>query len=61
MTTTLHVGPIKQAGVAEEAILIETLTLLRSACFFLDELLGILIHSLQFFNSSPETKLIYRS
>ena len=27
-------GPIKQAGVAEEAVLIRTLTLLPSACFF---------------------------
>ena len=32
---------------------------IASCLFFLEEFLSILIRSLQFFNSSPETKLIY--
>ena len=60
MTTILQTGPVKQAGVAEEPVLIEPshYCLLLS---FLEEFLSMLKCSLQFLNSSPETKLIYTS
>ena len=34
MTIILHTGPIKQVGVVEGAVLIQTLTLLPPDCFF---------------------------